>query len=86
MINNENFQEVGKVERFVQNTSDLIPLFVSDNILVLREEEAFSFGSLVADCGGVLGLFVGFNFLMVWGLMWKSALFVINKVNQKQIE
>ena len=86
MINNENFQEVGKVERFVQNTSDLIPLFVSDNILVLRAEEAFSFGSLVADCGGVLGLFVGFNFLMVWGLMWKSALFVINKVNQKQIE
>ena len=58
---------------------------VSDNVLVLKEEEAFSFGSFVADCGGVLGLFVGFNFLMVWGGMWKFLLFVINKVNQKQI-
>ena len=58
---------------------------VSDNVLVLKEEEAFSFGSFVADCGGGLGLFVGFNFLMVWGWIWKFLLFVINKVNQKQI-
>ena len=40
--------------------------FASDTVTVKREEEAFSFGSLVADCGGVLGLFIGFNFLMVW--------------------
>ena len=33
---------------------------------VLKEEEAFSMGSLVADVGGVLGLFIGFNFLMLW--------------------
>ena len=39
---------------------------VSSNVLVLKEEEAFSLGSFVADCGGVLGLFVGFNFLMIW--------------------
>ena len=41
-------------------------MFASDNVLVKKEEEAFSFVSLVADCGGVLGLFIGFNFLMVW--------------------
>ena len=60
---------------------NLVPLFVSSNVLVLKEEEAFSFGSLVADCGGVLGLFVGFNFLMVWEWIWKFLLFVINRVN-----
>ena len=41
-------------------------LIYSSPVQVLKEEEAFSFGSLVADCGGVLGLFIGFNFLMVW--------------------
>ena len=46
--------------------TELWTAFASDTITVQREEEAFSFGSLVADCGGVLGLFIGFNFLMVW--------------------
>ena len=58
---------------------------VSSNVLILKEEEAFSLGSLVADCGGVLGLFVGFNFLMVWEWMWKFLLFVINRLNKKEI-
>ena len=44
-------------------------IFATASVQVLREEEAFTFGSLVADCGGVLGLFVGFNFLMVWDWM-----------------
>ena len=35
-------------------------------VLTETEELAFSLSSLVADCGGVLGLFVGFNFLMIW--------------------
>ena len=60
-------------------------MFVSSNVLVLKDEEAFSFGSFVADCGGVLGLFVGFNFLMVWGWIWKFILFVIKRMNLKQI-
>ena len=38
----------------------------SGTIQVEREEEAYPLLSLVADCGGVLGLFIGFNFLMVW--------------------
>ena len=44
----------------------MLMLIYSSPVQVLKEEEAFSFGSLVADCGGVLGLFIGFNFLMVW--------------------
>ena len=41
-------------------------MFASNTVTVLREEEAYSFLSLVSDCGGVLGLFIGFNFLMFW--------------------
>ena len=38
---------------------------------VLKEQEAYPILSFVADFGGILGLFIGFNFLMVWGwLMW----------------
>ena len=40
--------------------------YISKSLEVQREIAAFSFGSLVADVGGVLGLFIGFNFLMVW--------------------
>ena len=41
-------------------------VYSEDYVEVLKEEEAYSFLSLVADCGGILGLFIGFNFLMVW--------------------
>ena len=56
--------------------SELQPIFTFDTVQVQREEEAFSFGSLVADIGGVLGLFIGFNFLMAWDLMltaWRKV-------------
>ena len=36
------------------------------SVEVLTEEEAYPLISLVADVGGVLGLFIGFNFLMIW--------------------
>ena len=49
----------------------LMPVYTSDSVEVERELEAFSFPSLVADIGGVLGLFIGFNFLMVWDwILW----------------
>ena len=38
----------------------------SESIEVQREQLVYPFQSFVADCGGVLGLFIGFNFLMVW--------------------
>ena len=44
---------------------------------VQREEKAYPFSALVADCGGVLGLFIGFNFLIVWG--WFVLL--VNRIN-----
>ena len=56
-------------------------VFASTSVLVLKEEEAFTFGSLVADCGGVLGLFIGFNFLMVWDwLVWGCVKFCRRQV------
>ena len=46
--------------------SDVKVMFQSSTVEVLKEEEAYSLVSFVADMGGVLGLFVGFNFLMIW--------------------
>ena len=48
------------------DSTSLSATFASSTIQILREEEAYSFLTLVADCGGVLGLFIGFNFLMIW--------------------
>lgn len=36
--------------------------------LVEREVPSYPFLSLAADCGGLLGLFIGFNFLMIFDL------------------
>ena len=36
------------------------------SVQVHTEQKAYTLLSLVADVGGVLGLFIGFNFLMVW--------------------
>ena len=48
-----------------ENVTLLNVLFASSSITMEKEEEAFSFESLVADVGGVLGLFIGFNFLEI---------------------
>ena len=59
--------------------TELILLYAGNSIEVQKEEEAYSFLSLVADVGGVLGLFIGFNFLMIWD--WTvSALIVVPKM------
>ena len=44
-------------------------LLVSSSVEVEREEAAYSALTLIADCGGLLGLFIGFNFLMIWDLV-----------------
>ena len=49
--------------------TEITLIFGSQIILLEREQLAFPFLSLVADCGGILGLFLGFNFLMVWDLL-----------------
>ena len=38
----------------------------SPKITVEKEVESYSVAAFVADYGGILGLFVGFNFLMIW--------------------
>ena len=58
----------------------LVPRFATASVQVLTEVEAFSFGSLVADCGGVLGLFLGFNFLMIWD----CVVMIVEKIQQKK--
>ena len=39
--------------------------------IVTVEKEVWSYSTLsfVADCGGLLGLFIGFNFVMIWDLI-----------------
>ena len=62
-----------------QEDTELILAYTGNSIEVQKEEEAYSFLSLVADVGGVLGLFIGFNFLMIWD--WTvSALIMVPKV------
>ena len=56
-------------------------IFSSSSIQVMREEEAYSFLSLVADCGGVLGLFVGFNFLMVLDSVFMYSVTFFLRIN-----
>ena len=51
-----------------ENFTLLNAVFASSSILMEKEEQAFSFESLVADVGGVLGLFIGFNFLEIMQL------------------
>lgn len=48
------------------NTTTLTIVKASSSVVIEKEEAAFPFGSLLADVGGVLGLFLGFNFLMIW--------------------
>ena len=57
-----------------------LPIFSTDIIQIQKEVEAFPFSSLVADCGGVLGLFVGFNFLMIWDWIQYLVIILLRKL------
>ena len=53
---------------------------MSNKTQVLKEVEAYPALSLVADVGGVLGLFIGFNFIMVWDwVVWGVEKICSNK-------
>ena len=60
-------QEPTKVPNYDETVLAL--MYSSDSIEVQREQLVYPFLSLVADVGGVLGLFIGFNFLMIWDWM-----------------
>ena len=43
--------------------------FSSTTVTVKKEVESYSQLDFVADCGGLLGLFIGFNFVMIWDII-----------------
>ena len=45
-------------------------MFASPKVTVKKEEWSYSNLDFVADCGGLLGLFIGFNFVMIWDLIF----------------
>ena len=57
----------------------------SSTILVRKEVEAFPFSSLLADCGGCLGLFIGFNFLMIWDWILQALTFFKQKLTHSEL-
>ena len=63
-----------------QNKTTLWPIYTSNTIQVFKEE-AFASISLLADIGGILGMFIGLNFLMVWdGILWFWQKYLANKI------
>ena len=44
-------------------------MFASTKVTVKKEEWSYSKLDFLADCGGLLGLFIGFNFVMIWDLI-----------------
>ena len=60
--------------------TSISPSFVSTKLQVVTEVPAYPALSLVADVGGVLGLFIGFNFLMLWDwIVWGVEKIFSNK-------
>lgn len=53
--------------------------FASPTLTTEQEELAYSFQALIADLGGLLGLFVGFNFLMIWDCVLHALKFLKTK-------
>ena len=65
----------------MSNFSMLRLSFVCNKIHDLTEVPAYPALSLVADVGGVLGLFIGFNFLMLWDwIVWGVEKICRNKM------
>ena len=51
------------------NSTRLFITFSSPKLTVKKEIWSYSTLDFVADCGGLLGLFIGFNFVMIWDLV-----------------
>ena len=43
-------------------------MYSSKKVIIEKEEAAYSLTSFVAEYGGLLVMFLGFNFLFVWDL------------------
>ena len=73
-------EPVRNLAKDTTNNTRLSLLYTSASVQVLKEKEAFSFESLVADIGGVLGLFFGFNFLFVWEWILRCFMLATKKL------
>ena len=73
----------------LKNQTKLRIIFGSSKVQLEAEKFATSFGSFVGECGGTLGMFIGFNFMMFWDLIVvlaeKSRLLIILKVIKVKI-
>ena len=55
--------------------------FSTNTVVVKEEAYLYPFGSLVAEFGGTLGLFVGFSFLTLWEiLLWLIKMLAMIKL------
>ena len=52
-----------------RNFSSIRVLFSSPTLFIEKENLDYPFITLLADVGGILGLFIGFNFLMIWDII-----------------
>ena len=59
-----------------KNLSEIRFWFSGQTVFIEKEVLDYPFITLLADFGGVLGLFIGFNFLMIWDII----VFVIKKI------
>ena len=66
------------MKRSTSNSTDIHVMFSKGSIYVEKEDWAYPFTSVLADFGGVLGLFLGFNFLMIWDII----VYVITKIKK----
>ena len=55
-----------KVPNAADGNVSTVMTVLDPTMQILREQEAYPILSLVADIGGILGLFIGFNFLMIF--------------------
>ena len=70
------------MENFDWNGTVVMIMFGSSLVEERFEEEAFSIGDLVSEFGGILGLFIGFNFLMVFDF----AVILIAKIRPLRLD
>ena len=68
-----------------QNGTAVRMVFESSTVYVEKEELAYDIETFVADLGGVLGLFVGFNFLMIWDGILQALTFFKQKLTYTQL-
>ena len=74
----QSIQSPLKVPNQGNGTSAILNPVFDGKVEVITEQEAYPFRSLVSDVGGILGLFIGFNFLIVWGIIVKCVIHFID--------